>query len=184
MQQAIFAHIGADEGTRPGGQVIGNKAHQSEGTLLSPGINENVLALVVGSQENGLGTVAGQPTAHGFRVAHSQAAGGGVGGPGTQHLGQRFVGLNTAPGIDVEAGTAGNGFKYGQVHRPASAGPVEVDEVQTAQAGIGEALSYGHGVRIVSGLAGKVAGAEPDALPVDKVDGGNDFHEANRKKED
>ena len=58
----------------------------------------------------------------------------------------------------------------------AGAGPVEVDQVQAAQAGIGEALGYGHGVGIVGGLTGKVAGAEPDALAIDEVNGGNNFH--------
>jgi hypothetical protein len=57
-----------------------------------------------------------------------------------------------------------------------SAGSIEVDQVQTAHAGIGKMLGYGYGVGIIGGLAGKVAGAEPDTLAIYQVDSRNYLH--------
>ena len=99
-----------------------------------------------------------------------------MGSTSSQDLRQGSLGLNTAAGVNIEAGLPGNGFQHSQINRMAGAGTVEVDQVKAAQARIRKTPGNGNGVGIIGGLPGKIAGAQPHTLAIDKVDSRNNFH--------
>ena len=79
--------------------------------LVGPSVDEDVLALKIGPDKHGIGPVAGPTrpcTVAGARTARLPAVAWAA--PAASTWAKSFIGLNSAAGVDVEAGAAGNGF--------------------------------------------------------------------------
>ena len=176
LQHAILRYVGTDGVPDAFADIIGDEVDHICLRLLLPPLRGDATVVAVGAENDLLRTIGLQPLQKQIGLLQGDAATGNLPGAVLEGDPYCFVGLDASAKIDLQRGLRGDGVQDMVVDDVLRLCPVEVHQMQVADAVGFKFFRYLQRVLVVDLFCVVIAFGEADTLASDDVDGRDDSH--------